>query len=106
MAESADRHRVSEGPESEADELEDIRFVLSPPNVGEMQITLAIGSRAQLTPKLEAAIEALAKELQEREVQALLREQCNPVVVCNPLSCGGVTICNLTVGPKKPVTIA
>jgi hypothetical protein len=89
---------------AEARELENIRFVLSPPEAGEIQITLAIGPQAQLTPKLEGAIEALARELQNREIQSLLREKCTPVIVCNPLSCSGVTICNLEIGPKKGTT--
>jgi hypothetical protein len=96
MAQSRTAHDV----DTEISELEQVRFVLAPPAAGEIQLTLAIGRHAVLTPKLEAALEALARELQDREVQAVLREKCNPVVVCNPLSCGGVTICNLEIGPK------
>jgi hypothetical protein len=73
------------------------RWLITPPDTGQIQIVISQGPGTKLTPELQKSLDDLMRQLGDAETRALLQNKCEPIVVCNPLSCSGVTICNLTI---------
>jgi hypothetical protein len=71
------------------------RWLLTPPETGKIQIVISQGPGVKLSAELQKSLDALIRQLGDAETRALLQDKCSPVVLCNPLSCSGVTICNL-----------
>jgi hypothetical protein len=65
---------------------EEPRWIVGPPAPGEVNIQIAVDSRAQLTPELHQALEKLVLALQQDEVEGYRRPEPCPdkVVVCKP----------------------
>jgi hypothetical protein len=58
------------------------RWIVGPPGRGEVNIQIAVDSRAQLTPELHQALEKLVLALQQDEVEGYARPCPDKVVVC------------------------
>ena len=71
------------------------RWLLTPPGIGEIEIVISQGPGVKLSAEVQKSLDELMRQLGDAETRALLQNKCTPIVVCSPLSCSGVTICNL-----------
>ena len=78
------------------DPLDRVQFLMRPAVPGKIQLVISRGEGVKLTPAIEAALEGLARELQNLEIQGLLNQACEPVVTCDPIKCENVFICSLS----------
>jgi len=80
---------------------EGIRWVLQPPP-GKVYMHVAIGQGAQLTPRVEAALEQLIRRLQQADVEGVASPcfpRCPALKACGEFECVGYHNCYLAKGP-------
>ena len=70
-------------PDEPHDESESA-WLLEPPVPGTVQIRVAVGSEAELSPEARAALEALMSSLEESEVSGFVMSGCGIHESCAP----------------------
>jgi len=82
---------------SEGDERS--HWLLEPPSAGEVQLHIAVGEGAELTPRLRAALDQLMAALYQDEVVGYVGNcspRCTDLESCGRFICGGLGGCDLT----------